>query len=235
MQAVILAAGFGSRLGVITQGKPKSFLKINNETLIDRAVRLLKERGITDIHVVTGYRDDLMVQKLTDSVTFHHNPLYFCTNVLASFSVAMPSLSDPFIFLHADTVFEESILDMLLEANGDIVLPIDFKDVEDEEMKVIIDDKRNVLEISKDIEWNNADGEFMGLAKVSSGALEILKRAVEEELSEKKLLQSYFEGAIQNLIEKGFLISTIDISNYNWVEIDFESDYETAQRIFGDI
>ena len=232
MQAVILAAGFGSRLGAVTQGKPKSFLEINNEALIDRAIRLLNERGITDIHVVTGFKSDLMYEKLNGLVTLHINPLYFCTNVLASFSVAMPALSDSFIFLHADTIFEDAILDSLIAADGDIVLPVDFKNVQEEEMKVCVDKNGKILQISKEIELSSADGEFMGLAKISQSVLSKLNVAVLDELKQKKHLQAYFESAIQNLINNGLNVSSIDISNKKWIEIDFEDDYEQAVTIF---
>ena len=232
MQAVILAAGFGSRLGKITNGKPKSFLQINNETLIERAVRLLHERGISDVHVVTGYKNELMEDKLKGKAVCHHNPLYFCTNVLASFSVAMTALRDDFIFLHADTIFETSILDQLLAAKGDMVLPIDFKKVQEEEMKVRVDQHQNIVEISKEIPLELAHGEFMGLAKISQGVLDEVRNAVIEELQSKKLLQSYFEGAIQNMIDKGATISSLDISDKSWIEIDFEEDYHKAVELF---
>ena len=49
MQAIIMAAGFGSRLRYITNDAPKSFLEVNGEKLIERAVRLLRERDIHDI------------------------------------------------------------------------------------------------------------------------------------------------------------------------------------------
>ena len=54
MQAIIMAAGFGSRIEKITNNMPKSFLEINDEKLIERAIRLLRERDINDITVVTG-------------------------------------------------------------------------------------------------------------------------------------------------------------------------------------
>lgn len=232
MQAVILAAGMGSRLNHINAGKPKSFLTINQETLIERAIRTFTQHGISDIHLVTGFRHDLMVDKLQKRVTYHHNPLYFCTNVLASFSIALSSINDDFIFLHADTIFEDEILNQLISASGEIVLPIDYKVVQEEEMKVRVDSSLKVLEISKDISPEDADGEFIGLAKLSKSSLVFLQKAVNDELVGKKLLQSYFEGAIQNLIYKGIEISTIDVSKNKWVEIDFPEDYETAVKIF---
>lgn len=231
MQAIIMAAGFGSRLGDLTGGNPKSFLEINGESLIERAIRLLQERGIEDIHVVTGHQHELMEAKISAGATCHYNPLYFCTNVLASFSVAQHALNNSFIFLHADTIFESTILDKLLKADGEIVLPVDFKKVQEEEMKVIVDDSHRVITLSKEIPLNLAQGEFIGLAKVSAKILQDLSIAVYEELKDKKLVQSYFEGALQNLIDKGHQIQSIDISKYKWIEIDFPEDFEMAKEM----
>ena len=232
MQAVILAAGYGSRLGPLTEGKPKSLLQLNGESLIERAVRLLKEFGIEEIHVVTGFKKHIIEETLTSNVIFHHNPLYFCTNVLASFCVAMDSLNQDFVFLHADTVFEKSLLGQLLHANGDIILPVDFKVVQQEEMKVIVDDDNAIIELSKDISVEKAHGEFVGIAKISKGLINHLKNSIMDELKNKKMLQSYFEGALQNLIDNGFRIEALDISEKTWIEIDFEEDYLNAIKLF---
>ena len=55
MRAIILAAGMGTRLRPITLTTPKSLIEIGEETLIERQIRFLKEKGIDDVIVVTGY------------------------------------------------------------------------------------------------------------------------------------------------------------------------------------
>ena len=86
MQAIIMAAGSGTRIETITKDIPKSFLEINGEKLIERAIRLLRERGVSDITVVTGYRSEDFLTMLDKKIRFVNNPLYFCTNVLGSFA-----------------------------------------------------------------------------------------------------------------------------------------------------
>jgi choline kinase len=232
MQAIIMAAGFGSRIAKITNNLPKSFLEINGEKLIERAIRLLRERNITDITVVTGYKSELFIELLDDNIRFVNNPLYFCTNVLGSFACGMNNLSDDFVFIHADTIFDETILDELIASQvSDIVLPVDYKKCVEEEMKVTtIDGCINV--IHKSIDLSVAEGEFIGIAKVNKEILEQLKAAVVEELKANANHNEYFEAAIQNLVDKGQKVKTIATNGRPWIEIDFPEDYETAISLF---
>jgi len=232
MQAIIMAAGFGSRIEKITNNMPKSFLEINDEKLIERAIRLLKERDINDITVVTGYKSELFIELLDKKIKLAHNPLYFCTNVLASFACGMGNLKGDFIFLHADTIFDETILDDLIASSvSDIILPVDYKSCIEEEMKVITVDG-NVTMIHKSIDLKIAEGEFIGIAKIGSCILDKLKSAVIAELKEKNNHQDYFEAAIQNLIDQGNNIKTIATNGRPWVEIDFPEDFEVAKKLF---
>jgi len=232
MQAIIMAAGFGSRIAKITNNLPKSFLEINNEKLIERAIRLLRERDINDITVVTGYKSELFIELLDENIKFVNNPLYFCTNVLGSFACGMGNLKDDFIFIHADTIFDETILDDLIASDAsDIILPVDYKSCVEEEMKVTTVDG-NVNVIHKSIDLSIAEGEFIGIAKVNSVILEKLKAAVKVELKEKNNHQDYFEAALQNLIDQGNNIKTIATDGRPWIEIDFPEDFETAKELF---
>lgn len=232
MQAIIMAAGSGSRIDKITNNLPKSFLEINGEKLIERAIRLLRERDINDITVVTGYKSEVFIELLDQKIRFVNNPLYFCTNVLGSFACAMGNLKDDFIFIHADTIFDETILDDLIVSNvSDIILSVDFKPCIEEEMKVTTVDG-NVTLIHKSIDLKIAEGEFIGIAKIGSSILDKLKLAVVVELKEKNNHQDYFEAAIQNLIDQGNNIKTIATNGRPWVEIDFPEDFEVAKKLF---
>jgi len=231
MEAVILAAGFGSRLGKISNGLPKSFLEINGEKLIERAIRLLKNNGIINITVVTGYKSELFMECLGPKIKYVNNPLYFCTNVLSSFACSMGGLQEDFIFLHADTIFEESILSDLINFDGDIVLPVDFKQCIEEEMRVITSGNK-LLEISKHIPLDSSEGEFIGLAKIAKSKIPDIIGAVVYELKENSKHHEYFEVALQNLVDKGTGIDVFSTSGRSWIEIDFEEDFFTAKALF---
>lgn len=232
MQAIILAAGIGGRIAKITNNLPKSFLEINEEKLIERGIRLLRERAINDITVVTGYKSELFIALLDENIKVVNNPLYFCTNVLGSFACGMGNLKEDFIFMHADTIFDETILDDLIASNvSDIILPVDYKSCVEEEMKVITVDG-NVSVIHKSVDLNIAEGEFIGIAKINRAILGQLKAAVKIELKEKNNHQDYFEAALQNLIDQGNNIRTVATNGRPWIEIDFPEDFTTAKSLF---
>ena len=200
--------------------------------IIERVIRLLRERDINDITVVIGYKPELFIELSDEKIRFVNNPLFFCANVLGSFACGMGNLTRDFIFINADTIFDETILDDLIASNvSDIISPVDYKACIEEEMKVTTVDG-NVTAVHKSIDLKIAEGEFIGIAKIGACILDKLKLAVIVELKEKNNHQNYFEAAIQNLIDQGNNIKTIVTNGRPWVEIDFPQDFEAAKTLF---
>lgn len=231
MQAIILAAGKGSRLGEITGELPKSFIEIQGKKLIDYNLDMLSKYGVNDIIIVTGYKCEAFEELLRDrsNIRFVYNPFYETTNVLPSFWFGQGLLKDDFIYLHADTLCDTSIFEELLSSKGDIVLPIDFKERDEEAMKVRLE-KEDVVEISKTIPVEDADGEFIGIAKISGCSLLALKQVTTSIMKEKKF-SSFFEVALQVIMDKKLSkVTSIPTRGQFWCEIDFLEDYEKAKK-----
>ena len=121
MKAVILNSGLGHRMGVLTSEHPKCMTEIyGNETILSRQLKLLKEYGITDVIMTTGYFDNVLIDycnflDLHMNITFVNNPLYDKTNYIYSIYCAKEHLKDQdIILLHGDLVFEERVLSKLL-------------------------------------------------------------------------------------------------------------------------
>lgn len=201
MQAIIMAAGKGSRLGELTKDKPKSFVEIKGVKLLEYNISLLHEYGIKDIIIVTGYMTE-KIEKLCEKiegVKCVFNPFYEQVNVLGSFYIGMPYIKDDVIYMHADTLCSPSVFERMINENADIVLPVDYKICDEEAMKVkTIDNK--IVEISKQIPCSEAEGEFIGIAKISKKVLNDIKHAAKI-LMQQKNFTSYFEGAIEYLIK----------------------------------
>ncbi len=227
MQAIIMAAGKGSRLGEMTADKPKSFLEVKGIKLIEYNIGLLHAYGIRDIKIVTGYMNEEF-EKLAEKyegITCIYNPFYEMVNVLGSFFVAQEYMTDDFVYMHADTLCTLEIFEEMINTSADMVLPVEYKLCDEEAMKVKTKNG-NVVEISKLISCDEAEGEFIGIAKVSKSILTDLKKA-SKKLMQDKQFTSYFEGAIQYLIDNGeYDIKTTDTKKYFWGEVDFLEDYE---------
>lgn len=229
MQAIIMAAGKGSRLGELTRDIPKSFVEIKGKKLIEYNLRLLEKYGIDDIILVTGYHCEAFEKLVRDRNDIHlvFNPFYEMTNVLGSFYIGMEALHDDFIFLHADTLCEPEIFEKLVHMQGDIVLPVEYKRCDEEAMKVRSENGR-VIEITKQMSLDVAEGEFIGMAAFQKKVVPALKEKTKQLLKEKEF-GAYFESAIQRLIDEEMLkIITVPTGSAFWTEIDYLEDYEDA-------
>lgn len=231
MQAIIMAAGKGSRLGSLTVGKPKSFAEINGRKLIDYNLKLLEKYGVDEIIIVTGYQCEAF-EELTrnmKNIKLAYNPFYEMVNVLGSFYMGMNLLNDDFIYLHADTICEPQIFERLVKVESDITLPVDYKVCDDEAMKVRSEDGK-IVQITKKMSDELADGEFIGIASFRKKVIPALKEKTKQLLMEKEF-EAYFESAIQRLIdEKEFDIKAVSTEGAFWAEIDFMEDYENAVK-----
>jgi len=144
MKALILNSGLGHRMGVLTSEHPKCMTEISaKDTILSRQLRLLAKAGIEEVVMTTGYFDEILVNychslNLPLHFTFVNNPLYAETNYIYSIYCAKDYLRDEdIILMHGDLVFEESVLDDILEfenscmkVSSTIALPEkDFKSV----------------------------------------------------------------------------------------------------------
>lgn len=227
MQAIIMAAGRGSRLGNLTDDIPKAFLDVKGHRLIDYNLALLQENGIEDIKVVTGYKAELYeaLAEKHEGLICIYNPFYEHCNVLGSFYMAQERLSDvDTIYLHADTLCDAEIFQEMVQGSGDIVMPVDFKNCDSEAMKVTTK-AGNVIKVSKEIPEEKSEGEFIGMAKLSKNVMPAIKKA-SQKLMRCGCLKSYFEGAIQEVINQGgYSVPALPTRNRFWGEVDFEEDY----------
>ena len=128
MKGVILAAGKGSRLGNYTTDLPKSLLPLNDkgDTLLDYNLNILKKFNLESIIVVTGFNsnkiEEHIVENFAGKVEIVYNPFWDNCNVLGSLYMALNSINDDFLFLHADTLADFKIWEELVAVKGDMVL-----------------------------------------------------------------------------------------------------------------
>lgn len=231
MQAIIMAAGKGSRLGSLTEHNPKAFLEINGIKLIEYNIALLHAYGIKDIIIITGYQNERFEElaQNIEGIRCVYNPFFEMVNVLGSFYIGQEYLSEDTIYMHADTLCSPDIFKDLLDKNGDMVLPVDFKSCDEEAMKVRTQDGC-VVEISKEIPCDIGEGEFIGIAKICKEILTDLQMAVKKLMKEKQF-GAYFESAIQELIGlHRYRLEILPTQKRFWSEVDFEEDYEKARK-----
>ena len=98
-RAIIVAAGFGSRLIPITLNTPKPLVRVNGKRLIDSTLDALISIGITEIYLVRGYLGEQFDQLLYKypTIKFLENPSYNESNNISSMMCASYYLKNAYV------------------------------------------------------------------------------------------------------------------------------------------
>ena len=121
MQAIILAAGMGKRLGEYTHDNTKCMLEVNGVRLIDRALAALKEVNVSRVVLVVGYKGQNVKDYVGDNyqgipIEYVENPIFDKTNNIYSLYLAKDvMLAEDTLLLESDIIFEPSIIKKLVE------------------------------------------------------------------------------------------------------------------------
>lgn len=118
--ALLLAAGLGSRLGPLTEALPKCLVSVSGVPILERLVRALDSYGFERLVVVTGYRAETIRAYLGErfggiSVEYVVSPLFATTNNIYSLWLARRLIEEPFLLVESDVVFDEELLEPLLQ------------------------------------------------------------------------------------------------------------------------
>lgn len=232
MNAVIVAAGKGTRLAEVTGGKPKCLVEIAGRPLIERVLDALEARGIEETTMVVGHREAEIREVVGDRVEYLLNPFYPTTNNMASLWLAVPHMRDePFLYFHADVAFQDDILDPLLkEREEGVALLVDPESIDEEAMKVRLENGRFV-ESSKQIPLDQAAGEWTGIARFSPAAAKRFHAHAGRLLLEGEH-QVYDTAAFNRMAAEGIAFPICKTHGKPWLEIDTPDDLEAAHRLF---
>ena len=121
MQAIILAAGMGKRLGEHTKDNTKCMVKVNGIRLIDRMLTQLSTRGLSRVVIVVGYKKDELIKHIGNryddriKIEYVHNDIYDKTNNIYSLALAKHyMIEEDTLLLESDLIFDDSMLDLLI-------------------------------------------------------------------------------------------------------------------------
>jgi choline kinase len=158
MQAVILAAGLGSRLKPLTGGKAKALVEVGDRPLILHQLEMLADHGIGPTLVIAGYQADEVRRVVGERAEVLVNERFAETNSLYSLWLAREWVKGPFILLNCDLLFDPRILERLLEESGNVLAYDATSSRGREQTKVAIKERR-VVDIGKDLPPSSARGE----------------------------------------------------------------------------
>ena len=237
MKAIILAAGMASRLRPLTLNTPKCLLKIGERSLLQRSIDALKQNGIKDFVIVTGYLHDMIenfvAQQYGDSIrtTFIHNEVFDSTNNIYSLWLARPEAdNNEFLLLDSDLLYDPEIIRQLLDNKAENTLTLIKHDLGEEEMKVVTDTHNAIKVISKTCNPSDAAGESLGIEKIGKDYSTALYKELEVMMEKEHLENKFYELAFERLIPQGHTFNVLDVTNCFSCELDTVEDFENAKQ-----
>ena len=247
MIGVILSAGMGTRLMPLTKEIPKTMLEINGMTLLERMIRNCIDAGINKFIVIVGYNMEKVTElcpqiaeKYDIEIKAIANEKYDITNTSVSTYLASKFIEendlDDFVLINGDNVVDPKIISNIVASNNTGMIIDNFKELNEESFKLIIDDESfneertiangKINSIGKGLDIPSSTGEFIGVSKVVSDDVAEFNRILESLIEEDP--QNYYDFAFKDLS----IIKTIDFvltNGLKWTEIDDHNNWEKAQ------
>ena len=236
MKAIILSAGQGTRLLPMTATIPKCLLDIQGKTIIEWQIDELHKCGVDQITVVTGYGADKVEDLLQrrygpQRVQTHYSPDYATTDNLVSCWKVREQMTDDFILLNGDTLFEAAVVKSLLKSPASpVTVTVNHKDIYDaDDMKVSMEGSR-LTKVGKDIPSGNIHGESIGMILFRDTGPAIFKSRLENAMADSKSIRRWYLSVIDEIAQE-ITVLTCSIKGLAWCEVDYPADLKQAVRV----
>ena len=237
---------------------PKSMISVGGKAILDHQIESIRRSGLTnnDVVVVRGHEAGLFSR--TD-VQYRDNNRYLETRSLDSLFCAEPEMSDGFILVYSDILFNEELIRRLVESGGDIVLLVDSSyrfhehDV-DKRLDLVVGTRRysshrrrlqpnvpvDISRIGKGIPKEIADYEFVGMGYFSEEGADIVRKVYRDCRDQSpspfheaaSFDQAQTTDFLQEIIDRGFTVKGLEVS-MGWIEIHNRQDVKVAEEQLG--
>ena len=246
MQAIILAAGMGKRLGELTKNNTKCMVEVNGIRLIDRMITQLSKFNLNRLVIVVGYEGKKLIDYIGHryddilKIEYINNPIYDRTNNIYSLALAKEELcKDDTILLESDLIFEDRMLELLINhRDPDLALVAKYETWMDGTM-VCVDNDRNITNFvpKEAFCYENADVYYktVNIYKFSSEFSKYQYVPFLEAYCRVMGNNEYYEQVLRILLHlHSSTLKALPITNEKWYEIDDVQDLDIASTIFSD-
>ena len=246
MQAIILAAGMGRRLGEYTKDNTKCMLPVNGTRLIDRLLTQLAGQQLNRVVIVVGYQGqnlkDYIGDRYADSLKIEYveNPIYDKTNNIYSLALAKQQLQeDDTLLIESDLIFDDGMLSLLTDnPYPNLALVAKYETWMDGTM-VRLDADNNIVNFvpkaAFDYNETNTYYKTVNIYKFSREFSQTKYVPFLEAYSKAVGNNEYYENVLRII---SFLnshdLKALPITNEKWYEIDDKQDLDIAEALFAD-
>ena len=246
MQAIILAAGMGRRLGDYTKDNTKCMVPVNGVRLIDRLLGQLAKQQLNRVIIVVGYKGKELREYIGNrydsllNIEFAENPVYDKTNNIYSLAIVKDKLQeDDTLLIESDLIFSERMIPMIVDnPYPNLALVAKYETWMDGTM-VRLDEEQNIVNfISKDaFDYNDVDSYYktVNIYKLSKQFsrqkyvpfLDAYTKAVGN--------NEYYENVLRIIsLLNNHDMKALPIGQEKWYEIDDKQDLDIAEALFAD-
>ena len=245
MQAIILAAGMGKRLGEYTKNNTKCMVPVNGVPLIDRVLNQLSSLKLSRVVIVVGYEGQKLIDYIGNEynglkIEYIFNSIYDKTNNIYSLALAKDKMQeDNTLLLESDLIFDDRLFSLVVDNPcPNLALVAKYEAWMDGTM-VQIDDERNIVNFvpKEAFRHEQADSYYktVNIYKLSKEFsanryvpfLEAYMKAIGN--------NEYYENVLRIL---SFLdckdLKALPITDEKWYEIDDKQDLDIAEALFAD-
>ncbi|MBQ0034838.1 MAG: aminotransferase class I/II-fold pyridoxal phosphate-dependent enzyme [Bacteroidales bacterium] len=246
MQAIILAAGMGKRLGEYTADNTKCMVPVNGVRLIDRTLEHLASLSLNRVVIVVGYEGQKLIDYIGNRyedrlrIEYVENPIYDKTNNIYSLALAKEQLQeDDTLLLESDLIFDEGMLDLLVNnPYPNLALVAKYETWMDGTM-VCIDEDRNIVNFVTKAAFRYSDVDkyykTVNFYKFSRDFSRQKYVPFLEAYMKSVGLNEYYEYVLRII---SFLnnhdMKALPVGNHKWYEIDDKQDLDIAEALFAD-
>lgn len=245
MQAIILAAGMGKRLGEYTKDNTKCMVHVNGVRLIDRLLKQLNALNLRRIVIVIGYEGTKLKEYIGNdfngtAIEYVNNPIYDKTNNIYSLVLAKTQLQeDDTLLIESDLVFDNGMFRLLTDnPYPNLALVAKYEPWMDGTM-VRIDEDNNILNFVPKAAFNfNETDCYYKTVNIYKFSKEFSKNKYVPFLdaySKAVGNNEYYENVLSII---SFLnnhdLKALPITDEKWYEIDDKQDLDIAEAIFAE-
>ncbi len=243
MQAIILAAGMGRRLGELTGGNTKCMLEVNKIKLIDRMLGNLTKLDISRIILVVGYKGDNVKEYVGDKyngvdVIYVENDIYDKTNNIYSLFLAANHLvEEDTLLLESDLIFDDTILPKIVNHPCPNLALVDKFESWMDGTVVTIDDDNNIKNFIAKAHFKYEDSaSYFKTVNIYKFSKEFSKscyvpflKAYSSALGNNE----YYEQVLRVIsIVDNTSLKALPLDGEKWYEIDDIQDLDIAESVF---
>ncbi len=234
--ALLLAAGTGSRLYPLTKKEPKCLTIVNGTSILERLVSNLSQHGFKRLIIVTGHLEHCIRNFLGKKIggmeiEYVFSPLYKTTNNIYSLWMARKLLTEPFLLVESDLVFDESLLKNMLTPDR----------IATAKMQpwmngtcITEDSSQNVKAFLGKNTNETAEQKYktVNIYSFSTKTWSKIKTKLNQYISSGKV-NDYYETVFAKMIEEGSIsLKNISFDSKPWYEIDTIDDLSKAEKLF---